>query len=66
MNTFEELKLSKPIQSAIDDLGFVTPTPIQKEAMPVVMAGKDVVGIAQTGTGKTIAYILPILSYNFV
>ncbi len=61
MNTFEELKLSKPIQSAIDDLGFVTPTPIQKEAMPVVMAGKDVVGIAQTGTGKTIAYILPIL-----
>jgi ATP-dependent RNA helicase RhlE len=61
MITFEELDLSNQLQYAIDDLGFVNPTPIQVEAFPVVRSGKDVVGIAQTGTGKTFAYMLPIL-----
>ena len=61
MSTFEELDLSNQLQYAIEDLGFVNPTPIQVEAFPVVRSGKDVVGIAQTGTGKTFAYMLPIL-----
>jgi ATP-dependent RNA helicase RhlE len=59
--TFKELNLSNQLQYAIDDLGFETPTPIQEQAFSVVRSGKDVVGIAQTGTGKTFAYMLPIL-----
>ena len=61
MNTFEDLNLSRLLQNAVADLGFDTPTPIQADAFPVILSGKDVVGIAQTGTGKTLAYMLPIL-----
>ena len=61
MNTFEILNLSKLLQNAVADLGFDIPTPIQAEAFPVILSGKDVVGIAQTGTGKTLAYMLPLL-----
>ena len=61
MTTFSDLDLSKQLQYAIDDLGFTNPTPIQQEAFSVVRSGKDMVGIAQTGTGKTFAYMLPIL-----
>jgi len=59
--TFDELNLSTPLRNAISDLGFVTPTPIQEQSFSVIMSGRDMVGIAQTGTGKTIAYMLPIL-----
>ncbi len=59
--TFRDLNLSNQLINALDDLGFETPTPIQEQAFSVVMSGKDVVGIAQTGTGKTYAYMLPIL-----
>lgn len=59
--TFQDLGISNQLQYAIDDLGFVNPTPIQEQAFSVVRSGKDVVGIAQTGTGKTFAYMLPIL-----
>ena len=59
--TFRDLNLNTPLYNAIDDLGFETPTPIQSESFNVVASGKDVVGIAQTGTGKTFAYMLPIL-----
>ena len=59
--TFQDLDLSNQLHYAIEDLGFETPTPIQSQAFPVVRSGKDVVGIAQTGTGKTFAYMLPIL-----
>ncbi len=59
--TFEQLNLNKPLISALDDLGYVQPTPIQEKAFPVIMSGKDLIGIAQTGTGKTFAYLLPIL-----
>src|SRR5690606_800268 len=55
------LNLNTPLYNALDDLGFTTPTPIQEHAFNVVSSGKDVVGIAQTGTGKTFAYMLPIL-----
>jgi ATP-dependent RNA helicase RhlE len=61
MITFKDLNLSNQLQYAIDDLGFEHPTPIQSEAFNVVRSGKDVVGIAQTGTGKTFAYMMPIL-----
>jgi ATP-dependent RNA helicase RhlE len=59
--TFDELNLNKPLLSALDDLGYVNPTPIQEKVFPVIMSGKDVVAIAQTGTGKTFAYLLPLL-----
>ena len=61
MITFNDLDLSNQLQYAIEDLGFTSPTPIQLESFSVVRSGKDVVGIAQTGTGKTFAYMLPIL-----
>ena len=61
MKTFEDLKLSKPLYQALENLGIDSPTPIQSEAYPVILSGKDVVGIAQTGTGKTFAYMLPLL-----
>lgn len=61
MSTFEKLKLSTPLYKAIADLGFELPTPIQAEAVPVILSGRDVVGIAQTGTGKTFAYLWPLL-----
>jgi ATP-dependent RNA helicase RhlE len=59
--TFRDLNLTKFLWNALDDLGFENPTPIQEQALAPVMSGKDVVGIAQTGTGKTFAYLLPIL-----
>lgn len=59
--TFQDLNLNTPLYNALDDLGFTIPTPIQAEAFNIVASGKDVVGIAQTGTGKTFAYMLPIL-----
>lgn len=61
--TFQDLNLNKPLYNALTDLGFTKPTPIQAEAFNVVASGKDMVGIAQTGTGKTFAYMLPILKY---
>ncbi|PKG52269.1 DEAD/DEAH box helicase [Olleya sp. 1-3] len=59
--SFRDLNLNTPLYNAIDDLGFTQPTPIQAEAFNVVASGADMVGIAQTGTGKTFAYMLPIL-----
>jgi ATP-dependent RNA helicase RhlE len=58
---FEDLNLNRPLFSALDDLGFVHPTTIQHRVFPLVMSGRDVCGIAQTGTGKTLAYLLPCL-----
>lgn len=59
--TFHDLNLNKNLLKALDDLGLVTPTSIQEKAFSVIMSGKDVVGIAQTGTGKTYAFLLPTL-----
>ncbi len=61
MSTFQDFDLSTQLQYAIEDLGYTTPTPIQEQSFSVIRGGKDVVGIAQTGTGKTFAYMLPIL-----
>lgn len=61
MSSFEDFRLRKQLKNAIDDLGFVTPTPIQEQSFSVVLSGRDVLGIAQTGTGKTLGYMLPML-----
>jgi len=61
MSTFEQFNLPKSLQKAIDELGLTTPTPIQEKSFSVIMSGRDVMGIAQTGTGKTLAYLLPLL-----
>ena len=61
MNTFEDFKIKKQLQNAIADLGFEKPTPIQQASYSTILGGSDFVGIAQTGTGKTMAYVLPIL-----
>ncbi|MFM1988396.1 MAG: hypothetical protein RJA99_1353 [Pseudomonadota bacterium] len=59
--TFDDFGLAEPIRRAVAELGYREPTPIQAQAIPVVMSGKDVMGAAQTGTGKTAGFALPIL-----
>jgi ATP-dependent RNA helicase RhlE len=59
--TFEDFKLNKQLLNAAADLGYTEPTEIQVKAIPQILAGHDIMGIAQTGTGKTAAYLLPIL-----
>jgi len=59
--TFEELNLNKPLLNALNDLEYIHPTPIQQKTFSVIMSGKDLVATAQTGTGKTFAYLLPLL-----
>jgi ATP-dependent RNA helicase RhlE len=53
---FEDLSLSKSIQRAVYEQGYTNPTPIQEQSIPLVLAGKDLIGCAQTGTGKTAAF----------
>jgi superfamily II DNA/RNA helicase len=60
-STFAELGLSAKVQAAIQAAGYTTPTPIQSQAIPVAVTGRDVLGIAQTGTGKTAGFVLPML-----
>jgi len=59
--TFEQLKLTRQFLNAIEDSGFTIPTEIQEKGIPPILAGQDIIGIAQTGTGKTAAYLLPLL-----
>lgn len=59
--SFKNLQLSEPLLKALDAQGYSTPTPIQKQAIPFVLDGRDLLGVAQTGTGKTAAFGLPIL-----
>ena len=61
MNDFTSLGLSAPLLAALEQAGYTTPTPIQTKAIPTLLQGRDLVGIAQTGTGKTAAFALPIL-----
>ena len=60
--TFDELGLSAPILEAVKDCGYEVPTPIQEQAIPIVLEGKDVIGASQTGTGKSAAFALPLLT----
>ncbi|MGH2946936.1 MAG: DEAD/DEAH box helicase [Solirubrobacteraceae bacterium] len=63
MTTFAELGLSEDLLSALRDVGYETPSPIQEQAIPVLLEGRDVVGQAQTGTGKTAAFGLPMIQF---
>ena len=63
MSNFESLGLTPEILNSIKDKGYTTPTPIQQQAIPVILEGKDLLGVAQTGTGKTAAFSLPILNF---
>jgi len=60
-NKFEQFKLNRQLLNAIEEAGYTEPTPIQEQAIPLAIAGQDILGIAQTGTGKTAAYTLPLL-----
>ena len=59
--TFEQLGLSKPLLRALGEAGYRTPTPIQAQAIPTILEGRDLMGGAQTGTGKTAGFTLPLL-----
>ena len=59
--SFTAFQFHPQIQTALDNNGYVSPTPIQKQSIPSVLAGRDLLGLAQTGTGKTAAFVLPIL-----
>lgn len=63
MIKFKDLDLIEPIQKAVAEQGYTTPTPIQEKSIPEILAGKDILGYAQTGTGKTAAFTLPILQF---
>jgi len=60
-NKFEQFKLNRQLLNAVEEAGYTEPTPIQEQAIPLALAGQDILGIAQTGTGKTAAYTLPLL-----
>jgi superfamily II DNA/RNA helicase len=62
LNSFHDFGLAEPITRALADENYITPTPIQTQTIPLVISGRDVIGIAQTGTGKTAAFALPILN----
>ena len=62
VTTFNQLALKKPLLKALDEVGYETPSPIQAQTIPLLLEGRDVLGQAQTGTGKTAAFALPILS----
>ena len=59
ITTFQSLGLSQPVLDALASKNYTTPTPIQAQAIPTVLSGRDLLGIAQTGTGKTAAFMLP-------
>jgi ATP-dependent RNA helicase DeaD len=61
LNGFSALRLSQPIMQAINSMGFEEPTPIQAASIPIALMGRDLIGQAQTGTGKTAAYGIPAI-----
>jgi len=63
--TFKDLGLAEPILKALQEEGYANPTPIQEQAIPILLKGKDLLGVAQTGTGKTAAFGIPILHHLY-
>jgi ATP-dependent RNA helicase RhlE len=64
--TFKELHLVEPILKALEEQGYTNPTPIQEQSIPILLRGKDLLGCAQTGTGKTAAFAIPILQHLYL
>ena len=64
--TFKDLKIIDPILDSLKELGYETPSPIQEQSIPILLEGKDLLGCAQTGTGKTAAFAIPILQHLFL
>ena len=64
--TFNELNLSAPLRKAVSEAGYESPSPIQASAIPPVLEGRDLMGCAQTGTGKTAAFALPMLDRHLL
>jgi len=60
--TFHDFNFNQTLLDGLDAMGFETPTPIQQQAIPVILSGKDLIACAQTGTGKTAAYLLPVMN----
>ena len=65
MTSFQSFGLAEPIARALAEENYVVPTPIQAQTVPLALTGRDIIGIAQTGTGKTAAFALPILHHLF-
>ena len=63
MNAFDEIKVKETILKGIQELGFVTPFPIQAQSIPLLLEGNDVIGQAHTGTGKTASFVIPLLEH---
>ncbi|NNK76537.1 MAG: DEAD/DEAH box helicase, partial [Maribacter sp.] len=63
--TFKDLRIIEPILRALEQEGYTGPTPIQEQAVPILLGGKDLLGVAQTGTGKTAAFAVPILQHIY-
>ncbi|NQW37010.1 MAG: DEAD/DEAH box helicase [Flavobacteriales bacterium] len=63
--TFKELRIIEPILKALSDVGYTKPTPIQEQSIPILLEGKDLLGCAQTGTGKTAAFAIPIIQHLY-
>ncbi len=63
--TFKDLEIIAPILEAVKAEGYTQPTPIQEQAIPILLQGKDLLGVAQTGTGKTAAFAIPILQHLY-
>ena len=61
--TFDEFDINPELRESIDYMGFRDTTPIQEKAIPVILSGNDLIGCAQTGTGKTAAYLIPVLNF---
>ena len=64
VQSFAQLNLAQPLLNALETMKFVTPSPVQAQTIPLMLAGKDVIAKAQTGTGKTAAFALPLLEHG--
>ena len=63
LRKWDECPMPRELRAAIDDMGYVAPSPIQRQAIPMGLAGRDLIGIAETGSGKTAAFLIPLLTY---